>query len=203
MQLNGQTFTYREFLEWSRQLTEQGQTSGPQQEEPMIEYTALNHQRMERIHKRHEVNEELKAVIDNLESPQQWIVLTETWCGDSAQNLPIIGKAAEYAGDKIQFTIAQRDQNRHLIDDYIPEVGQGIPRLFVFDENDRFLTHWGARPQPAQDFIDKWKADPDNVSKKEVQKEMQLWYAKNKQQALQQELIALLQKTGKRQPVDE
>ncbi len=199
MQLNGQTFTYGEFLEWSHKLTQEGQTSGPKQEEPMIEYTALNHHRMERIHKRHEVNEDLKVVIDNLANPQQWIVLTETWCGDSAQNLPIIGKAAEYAGNKIQLTIAQRDQNLHLIDQYIPEIGQGIPRLLVFDDQDRFLTHWGARPKPAQAFIDKWKADPENVSKKEVQKEMQLWYAKNKQQALQEELMTLLKRTQKGQ----
>ncbi len=199
MHLNEPTFTYREFLDYSKQLTDAGQTSGPDQSSHLVEYTALNHTRMERIEKRATLSEELKTTIEKQERPQQWVLLTETWCGDSAQNLPVIGKAAEYAGDQIQLTIVLRDQNTHLIEQYIPEVGMGIPRLLVLDEQDQLLAQWGARPQPAQAFIDKWKADPDNIDKKEVQKEMQLWYAKNKHQALQQELVALIEKAQKAQ----
>ena len=197
MHLNEPTFTYREFLDYSKQLTDAGQTSGPDQSSHLVEYTALNHTRMERIEKRATLSEALKTTIDNLEQPQHWLLLTETWCGDSAQNLPVIGKTAEYAGDKIQLTIVLRDQNTHLVERYIPEVGMGIPRLLVLDAQDQLLGQWGARPQPAQAFIDKWKADPDNVDKKEVQKEMQLWYAKNKHQALQEELVALMEKAKK------
>lgn len=199
MHLNEPTFTYREFLDYSKQLTDAGQTSGPDQSSHLVEYTALNHTRMERIEKRATLSEELKTTIEKQERPQQWVLLTETWCGDSAQNLPVIGKAVEYAGDQIQLTIVLRDQNTHLIEQYIPEVGMGIPRLLVLDEQDQLLAQWGARPQPAQAFIDKWKADPDNIDKKEVQKEMQLWYAKNKHQALQQELVALIEKAQKAQ----
>ncbi len=198
MELNGKTFSYREFLEWSNQLTKEGKTSGTNQKEPMIEYTALNHKRMERINKKAEINEGLKAAIDSIDGIQKWILLTETWCGDSAQNLPVIGKAAEYAGDQIQLTILLRDENMHLIDEYIPEKGKGIPRLLVFDQNDQFLGQWGSRPEPAQEFIDQWKADPENISKEEVQKAMQLWYAKDGHQSLQKELIQVLEKTDKK-----
>lgn len=199
MQLNGPTFSYREFLAYSKQLTEAGQTSGPDQSSHLVEYTSLNHTRMERIEKRAALNDQLKTTMDQLAHPQQWILLTETWCGDSAQNLPVIGKAAEYAGDHIQLTIVLRDRNTHLIEQYIPEFGMGIPRLLVLDEQDQLLAQWGARPQPAQAFIDKWKADPENVDKKEVQKDMQLWYAKNKHQALQDELVGLIEKAKKAQ----
>ena len=201
MQLNGKTFTYQEFLEWSNQLSQAGQTSGPQQAEPMIGYTALNHKRMERIHKKVEINDVLKTAIDKLEQPQKWVLLTETWCGDSAQNLPVIGKAAEYAGGKIELTIALRDENLYLIEEYVPEQGKGIPRLLVFDEDNQFLAQWGARPEPAQAFIDQWKADPDNVSKQSVQKEMQLWYNKDKHQTLQKELANIITKADKQRLV--
>ncbi len=199
MQVNGPTFSYREFLEWSKELTDAEQTSGPQQESHLIEYTALNHTRMERIEKRAKLNDELENKIDQIENPQHWVFLTETWCGDSAQNLPVIGKASEYAGDKIQLTIALRDQNTHLIEQYIPTLGMAIPRILALDEDDELLAQWGSRPQPAQAFIDKWKANPETVSKKAVQKEMQLWYAKNKHQALQQELITFIEKAKKAQ----
>lgn len=197
MELQGQTFTYRAFLAWSAQLTQEGKTSGPDQQEPMIEYTALNHKRMERIDKHATVDDELKAAIDVMERPQKWVVLTETWCGDSAQNVPVIGKAAEYGGDTIQLTIALRDDNLHLIDHYVPEQGRGIPRLLVFDDHDHLLAQWGARPEPAQAIIDKWKQDPANHDKEEVQKELQLWYARDKYQTIQTELVNILEMTGK------
>lgn len=194
MQLKGQTFTYREFLEYSARLAKEGKTSGPDQEEPLIEYTALNNKRMERIDKHHELNDEFKAALDALDKPQYWIVLTETWCGDSPQNIPTIGKAAEYAGDKIQLTIALRDENTHLIDQFVPNQARAIPRLLIFDEEGNFITHWGARPQPAQEIIEKWKADPENFPKDDANKQLQLWYNKDKQQTLQQELIECLEK---------
>lgn len=200
MQLNGPIFTYREFLKWSEELTQEGKTSGPSQQERLIEYTALNHTRMERNEKRAKLTDTIKTTLDAIQDPQHWIFLTETWCGDSAQNLPVIGKAAEYAGDKVTLSIVLRDQNTHLIDQYIPEKGIAIPRLLILDQEDELLAQWGSRPKPAQAFIDKWKADPENISKKEIQKEMQLWYAKNKHQALQEELVEVISKAQEAKP---
>ncbi|MCK7526094.1 MAG: thioredoxin family protein [Ignavibacteriales bacterium] len=38
---------------------------------------------------------ETKQVFDKINQTQKWIVITETWCGDSAQNLPVIAKLAQ------------------------------------------------------------------------------------------------------------
>ena len=36
----------------------------------------------------------LRDEIDKIEDNQLWMVITENWCGDSAQNLPYIARIA-------------------------------------------------------------------------------------------------------------
>jgi hypothetical protein len=58
---------------------------------------------MTRIEKHYNVYEELKNLLVQVDNPQSWIIITETWCGDSAQKIPFISKIAE-VNSKINFT---------------------------------------------------------------------------------------------------
>lgn len=58
------------------------------------EYRKINLQRSKRLDKQFQPSEELIEEVKRIDEPQLWMVITETWCGDSAQNLPIIAKAA-------------------------------------------------------------------------------------------------------------
>ncbi|MCK5087355.1 MAG: thioredoxin family protein, partial [Melioribacteraceae bacterium] len=59
------------------------------------EFRKINVQRTKRILKTYNVSDELTDIISKIENPQIWMVLTEDWCGDSAQNLPYIFKMSE------------------------------------------------------------------------------------------------------------
>jgi hypothetical protein len=54
------------------------------------EYRKINFQRSHRLEKHFIPSDELLQVIKTINRPQTWVVITESWCGDSAQNLPII-----------------------------------------------------------------------------------------------------------------
>jgi hypothetical protein len=81
------------------------------------------------------------------------MVITETWYGDSAQNLPIIAKAAEL-NNKIDLRILLRDSNIDIIDHYLTNgQSRSIPILVAFDLDGNELFKWGPRPLTAKILV--------------------------------------------------
>lgn len=84
---------YSDYRSMMAQMAEEGITSGPIQSESLIGYTHLNEARMKRLDKQTlKDSVKLRNVWDTLEdtAKQTWLIMTETWCGDAAQNLPWI-----------------------------------------------------------------------------------------------------------------
>jgi len=117
------------------------------------------------------------------------MIITETWCGDSAQSIPILAKAASL-NDKINLRIVLRDENLNIMDSYLTNGSRSIPKLVAFDENDNELFQWGPRPQQAQNLMLKMKND--GAPKDEMNKQLHLWYAKDRGNEIEKELIELL-----------
>ncbi len=159
-----------------------------------FEYRKLNLQRTVRLEKTFTPSEELISEINKIDLPQTWMVITETWCGDSAQNLPIIAKAVSL-NDKINLRIVLRDENLEIMDNYLTNGSRSIPKLVAFDGNDNELFQWGPRPAYAQNLMLKMKND--GIPKDEMNKELHLWYAKNRGREVEVELVALLKKINK------
>ena len=93
-------------------------TSGHNQEESLIGYTALNFRRMQRLNKTFKLSELAIDSLARLEVVQHWLVFTESWCGDSAQTLPIINKVAEGSSGKILLQVVMRDENLAVMDEH-------------------------------------------------------------------------------------
>jgi len=154
-----------------------------------FEYRKLNLQRTVRLEKTFTPSEELISEINKIDIHQTWMVITETWCGDSAQNLPIIAKAASL-NDKINLRIVFRDENLEIMDNYLTNGSRSIPKLVAFDENDNELFQWGPRPVYAQNLMLNMKSD--GIPKDEMNKELHLWYAKNRGREVEMKLIEKL-----------
>jgi hypothetical protein len=191
MNITTKTFSYPAFMQWVQNLVENKQTSGTNQDEHLITFTALNLKRMERIDKTVQINEKLLTVLQTVR-PQKWLVITEAWCGDSAQILPVLAKIAEKSAGKIEFSVVMRDENLALIDQYLTNGARAIPKLVGFDQTDKNLFVWGPRPQAAQQILLNWKANPEGKTWEEFEKELHTWYAQNKSQAIQDEIYTLL-----------
>ena len=161
---------------------------------PYYKYYALNLQRTQRIHKQYIVTPALLAAIEALAEPIHWLVITEPWCGDSAQNLPIIYRIAEASNGKIQLHIVYRDENTELIDGFLTNGGRSIPKLLQLNDNYELQATWGPRPAEAQELLYKLKAD--NVPHDEYITIVHKWYADDKAQSLSNELVELLGKAN-------
>jgi hypothetical protein len=153
------------------------------------DYRKINFQRSSRLEKTFEPTDETKEMFSVINKPQQWIVISETWCGDSAQNLPVLAKLTQL-NDKIDFKILLRDSNLDYMNLYLTNGGRAIPKLIVYDENNEELFQWGPRPVDAQNLFTKLK--DEGMEKSEINKELHLWYGRNRGKEVEREIMELI-----------
>lgn len=185
------SFGYKEYRAMIDDLLAQGKTTGDNHSEAMIHYTKMNVTRMNRLDKTTELIPELSQALIKLEKPQIWLVLTEAWCGDAAQIIPVISKMAE-ASPHISLNLLLRDEHPELMDAYLTNGGKSIPKLIALDaETLTEYFNWGPRPADAQElFVELKQKYPTDYMK--LAEELHLWYAKNKTQSTQKEFAQLL-----------
>lgn len=152
-------------------------------------YTKLNLQRMSRVEKTFTVSEELQHLLSSIKTKQNWIVITEGWCGDSAQNLPALAKIAK-VNPLIELQIIERDENLDIMDLYLTNGTRSIPVLISFDENGNEIFRWGPRPKEAQQLVARLKSE--GMEHDAFVEQLHLWYARNKGVALESEIKVLL-----------
>jgi hypothetical protein len=156
------------------------------EEKEHFEYKKLNLQRSSRIGKTYVVSEELKTLILKIRDKELWMVITEAWCGDSAQNLPYIAKMAEL-NSNIDLKIILRDANPDIMDLYLYNGTKSIPKLVAFDMQGNELFTWGSRPKILRELMFKWKSQ--GIVKPELYEKLHLWYARNKGKEIETEFI--------------
>ncbi|WP_445665747.1 thioredoxin family protein [Fodinibius sp. AD559] len=181
-----EAYTYEEYRDMIDELLEQNKTTGDNHSDEMVHYTKMNVQRMSRWDKRIDLNDSLVDKLNSLDQKWTWLVITEAWCGDAAQNIPALVKMAEKT-DNIDIRFILRDQNLDLMDEYLTNGGRSIPKLICLDaETLEEIGTWGPRPKLAQQKAMEWKEN-ESISKEEWARKLHKWYAENKTEGVQQE----------------
>jgi hypothetical protein len=190
------SMTYAEYIKLIDDLLMDGKTTGPNQSEAMFNYGKLNRQRMHRLEKTVHLKDSLTAVARGVTRKMIWLIITEGWCGDAAQNIPVIEKIAA-ENENIETRYLLRDENLELMDQYLVNGGRAIPILVSLDaETLKEIDHWGSRPAIAQAYLMEMKAA--GIEKKAMMENLQRWYLANKEQAIQEEFQSLLVKWNQR-----
>lgn len=184
--------TYGEYLELIDSLLEQGKTTGPDQSDSMVGYGKLNRQRMKRLDKTFEITDETRSFMAEIDRAQIWLVITEGWCGDAAQNLPLIEKIAA-ASDLVETKYVLRDENSDLMDAYLTNGARSIPKLIAVDAATfEEIGQWGSRPAEATALFAKLKAE--GMEKSDILERIQRWYLADAGVAIQKEFRMLVEK---------
>lgn len=158
------------------------------------EYINLNQRRMHRVEKTYTPSAEMIARVKNLKHKTYWLVLTEHWCGDASQSLPVLHALAELSEGKIEMKLVYRDQHDELMNAYLTNGTRSIPKLVQLDERFNVTGIWGPRPTVAQKMVTELKANPATAST--YANELHLWYAKDKQQHIEKEIAQLIFRAG-------
>lgn len=181
--------TYDVYLDLLKDLLSEGKTTGPNQDAGLFEYAKLNIQRMERIYKTLVITDELANIVKAINDKQTWICITEGWCGDAAQSLPLFARLAEL-NSNITLKMILRDENLELMDRYLTNGGRAIPVVIAL-QGGKELWKWGPRPASLQVIVDEFKQNP-TVTFEELKTQLHTWYAKNKTVDQQNELLKLI-----------
>jgi thioredoxin-like negative regulator of GroEL len=182
--------SYTAFREQVDTLFAAGKVTGHEQSERLLNFTHLNIQRMNRIDKTQQLNPALVQLVQQLPL-QHWLVITEGWCGDSAQNLPVLNAIAAASNGHITLRIVSRDEHPELMNAYLTNGARAIPKLIMLDENGTGLAVWGPRPEPGQALLRHWKANQHSITHDDFERDLHAWYAKDKGKTLQEEIAAI------------
>lgn len=186
------SYTYTEYRNHISHLLLDGLSTGHTQSEDLTHYTTLNEVRMNRLDKTITIPDEIKQQLEALSKEHLLLVISEGWCGDAAQLVPVMNKIAE-ASDKLELRLVLRDDNDALMNEYLTNGARSIPKLILIDKETRTVRgSWGPRPQGAAQLIRDYK-EKHGVIDTEAKTELQKWYLHDKGLSTMQEIMLLLQ----------
>jgi hypothetical protein len=187
------TYTYLEYKNLVKHLLAEGKSTGPNQSEALTNYSLLNDKRMKRLDKTIKLTETTQLEIAKVTQPQTWLVITEGWCGDAAQNLPVIDKMASL-NSNIELKLVLRDENLALMDLFLTNGGRSIPKLIILDKDVNVMNTWGPRPKVATKMVADYKAEHGALDAA-FKQDLQVWYNKDKGRSTQNDFVEMIQKS--------
>ncbi|QHL88687.1 thioredoxin family protein [Nibribacter ruber] len=184
-----QGLSFSQYMDQVREAVAQHRTTGLEQSRLLTDVTKNNVPIMERTYQT-PLLPELVDLIQHLPVPMVWLVLTEGWCGDAAQNVPILASLAEKS-TQITFLTILRSEHPAVMDAYLTNGGKSIPKLICLDARTlQPLGSWGPRPQALQEAILPLKKS--NLHILETIRQAQQISDADKGQSLQKELLTLI-----------
>lgn len=183
--------SYEVYKQLITDLLAEGKSTSPEPSTDLAHYSQLNMQRMHRVEKTILITPEVRVAFARPLPSQYWLVLTEGWCGDAAQSIPVMVALAKL-NPAIRVGFLLRDQNLELMDQYLTNgVSRSIPRLIALHPlSGEELFTWGPRPAPLQEAF--YKMKEEGVEYHLMKEELQRWYNKDRTLTIQEEFTTLV-----------
>lgn len=164
--------------------------------QPLDDYirtTVANHDLWEAIAKRVAVPDALVERVRALGGHWHLLVLSEDWCGDAVNSVPVIGKLAELAGN-VDLRVLGRDANPDLMNSHLTNESRSIPVVIALD--DQFVEHgwWGPRPRALQEWV---MSTGKTMEKDDRYREVRRWYARDRGLTTLEEIVRLLESAAR------
>ncbi len=180
---------FKEYQAYFQEILHAENPAAPYDNPDYLNYTKLNWSRMNRWLKTGVLNDTFKAVVGKIATPQQWIVITEPWCGDAAHSVPFLEMAAAL-NTAITISYELRDSEPFRINQYLTNGGKSIPKLIIRNAEGTDLATWGPRPAKCQELYNRLMAE--NADFETVKTELQHWYNADGGKSVQQELLEII-----------
>jgi hypothetical protein len=122
--------------------------------------------------------------------PGSWklLVLSEDWCGDAVNTIPVLQKLTELSPN-LEIRLLSRDENPELMGAHLSPTGaRAIPVVMVLDEAFHEHGWWGSRPGPLQQWV---LADGLAMPKDERYLRVRAWYARDRGRTTLDEVLSI------------
>lgn len=164
--------------------------NNPNKEDEYQEYYELGLQRTNRTVKTFKIDEKQMERAKSKNFKGKLLIISEPWCGDASATVPAAAKFFEAAGNEVRIFL--RDSDPTLIDQFLTNGTQSIPKVIILTEDDQVKAVWGPRPKYGNDLLKKFKENPETYPREEFYNDLQVYYAKNRGHDVIEEIIELL-----------
>ncbi len=197
------SMSYEAYIENVNALIAQGKasTNDDLNDEEHLHFAQLNLTRMKRLDKTTHLSESTMDALSKWTLPFYFLVISEGWCGDASQILPVVHKIAE-SNPQIKMRVIYRDEHLDIMNRYLNNGGRAIPMVLIVSQRDgSVLGKYGPRPDAVAQIMTARKvlekqlpADEQKAFFAESKTLAQKWYNDNKTIDIQNELMAVLEK---------
>ncbi len=181
--------SYEDYIEKTEDLLEQE----VENEDPKgyVHYYSLGLQRMNRVYKTFKFDALAEKAINQLDvNDLKLLTITEGWCGDASQIVPVVHHLAKKL--QLEDRYISRDENLNLMENYKTNGAISIPIVIGVDAEGKEVFRFGPRPEKGMDMLKKHKENPDKYSADEFHEDLQHFYNENKGKDIVNEIIELI-----------
>ena len=142
------------------------------------------------IYYRVSIDPELLDEARGVRGPWHLLALSEDWCSDAVNLLPVVARLAEEV-PSFNLRVLSRDENPDLMDAHLTNGrSRSIPIVLLLDEN--FVEHgwWGPRPRPIQEWF---VQEGQEIPRVERSKTIRSYYAQDIGMTMLRELLDLME----------
>jgi hypothetical protein len=155
-----------------------------------------NHEMWVALYKRVTIPIEISARVEALGGHWHLLVLSEDWCGDAVNIVPIVAKLTESVSD-MDMRILARDENLDIMDSHLTGTSRSIPIVILLNQKFQECGWWGPRPRALQKWV---KEKGMQMPIDERYREIRTFYARDHGLTTMEELVAMLEECCVRGP---
>ena len=181
-----QALTFEEYLK----ISEERFLNNPNKNDDYQEYYELGWTRTNRTLKTYKVDAEQLAEFKTKDFHGKLLIISEPWCGDATSTVPAVSKFFEAAG--IEVRIFLRDSDPTLINQFLTDGSQSIPKILILNDDFSLKNIWGPRPKYGLELLKHFKENPETYAREEFYNDLQVYYAKNRGKDAIEEILNLI-----------
>jgi hypothetical protein len=165
---------------------------GAMEFEEMLATAAKNQDLWAAVWRRAEVPEEFIRRLAATGGAWHFLVLSEDWCGDAVNSVPIVARLAELSGNA-DLRVLARDANLDLMDTHLTGTSRSIPVVIALDAEFQERAWWGPRPRALQE----WVMGPGKAMEQDPRyREVRAWYARDRGRSTLEEIVSMVEKAS-------
>lgn len=157
----------------------------------------LNHELWVALYKRVTIPIEISARVEALGGHWHLLVLSEDWCGDTVNIVPLVAKLTESVSN-MDMRILARDENLDIMDSHLTGTSRSIPIVILLNQKFQECGWWGPRPRALQKWV---KEKGMLLPIDERYREIRTFYARDHGLTTMRELVEMLEECCLRVPV--
>ncbi|HUR00697.1 MAG TPA: thioredoxin family protein [Gemmatimonadaceae bacterium] len=132
---------------------------------------------------------DLSARVEALGGHWHLLVLSEDWCGDAVNIVPIVAKLADSVSN-MDLRMLARDENLDIMDAHLTGTSRSIPIVILLNEKFDECGWWGPRPFALQKWV---REEGLLLPKQDRYRAVRTFYARDRGVTTMAEIVGMLE----------